>query len=108
MLNLDIWMVETKVLQMPWGFLEKNDNFEHFWTSDAVFQPVFTGIAFCLTTAPLTGKHFCLSSSNHTHKALLIFSKNMSPRHADIVPQDGAVILMLPPLVIIFPNETVH
>jgi hypothetical protein len=102
-------MGETKILQMPWGFGKKNDNYECLWTSDAVFKPVFTGIAFSLATAPLTGKHFCVSSSSYTHKAPPVFSKNGSSRHARYCcMRMSSDINASPTLVIIFPEETEH
>jgi hypothetical protein len=37
------------------------------WTSHVVFKPAFTGMAFSLTTAPLTENPFCSSSCCHVH-----------------------------------------
>jgi len=79
-----------------------------FLTSDAVFKPVLTGTAFCLTTAPQNGEHFYISSSSHTNKAVPIFSKNGS-RHARYCCTGWSITLNLSPLLVItFPDERVH
>lgn len=112
-LNVDIWMSDewdrgpadaTGIYQEkrePWML--------DFWTSDAVFKPVFTGMTISLTTAPQNGKHFYISSSSHTDKALPIFSKNDSSRHARYCCTSWRSDLNVSPiLVIIFPDERVH
>ena len=43
-----------------------------------IFIPVFMGMEFSCTTAPLTGNHFCDLSSSHTHKVHFTFSKKWS------------------------------
>ena len=75
-------------------------------TSDAVFKPVFTGMAFSLSTAPQSGEQFYISSLSHTDKALPIFSKNGSRHARHCCTRSSSDLNVSPILVIIFPAES--
>jgi hypothetical protein len=66
MLNLDVWIGETKILQIPWDILKNKGNLKMLdaWTLDAFFTTTFTGMAFPLTTVLLTDG--CVSCSSHS------------------------------------------
>jgi hypothetical protein len=76
----DIQIGKTNTLGMPWDIVKDKEDLECQTSShnDTVFKLAFTGVAFCLTTAPQTDKYFGVSSSSHTSKASSGFSKKGS------------------------------
>lgn len=76
-LSLDVGWI--KILWMPGGIIKDKEDLKYqIFGLQIVFRLAFTGMAFFITTAPLSDNPFYGSSCSHAYSAVSIFLRKGS------------------------------